>query len=99
MRAAAAELQFEVAARLRDEVSELKKELRQMREAGGCCLTAGRPGLRRGARTFAVLQDRHKSPLVRPEPWRQCIGFSKGRAYGAAMAAHPRRPRGIERRE
>ena len=31
---AAAELQFEVAARLRDEVSELKKELRQMREAG-----------------------------------------------------------------
>ncbi|MFE2601187.1 excinuclease ABC subunit UvrB [Streptomyces sp. NPDC059396] len=34
MRAAAAELQFEVAARLRDEVSELKKELRQMREAG-----------------------------------------------------------------
>ncbi|WP_165985593.1 excinuclease ABC subunit UvrB [Streptomyces sp. YIM 98790] len=34
MRAAAAELQFEVAARLRDEVSELKKELRHMREAG-----------------------------------------------------------------
>ena len=34
MRSAAAELQFEVAARLRDEVSELKKELRQMREAG-----------------------------------------------------------------
>ncbi|WP_432093893.1 excinuclease ABC subunit UvrB [Streptomyces sp. bgisy100] len=34
MRAAAAELQFEVAARLRDEVKELKKELRQMREAG-----------------------------------------------------------------
>ncbi|MFI2639555.1 excinuclease ABC subunit UvrB [Streptomyces sp. NPDC018610] len=34
MRAAAAELQFEVAARLRDEVSEMKKELRQMREAG-----------------------------------------------------------------
>ncbi|GAA1919042.1 excinuclease ABC subunit UvrB [Streptomyces sodiiphilus] len=34
MRAAAAELQFEVAARLRDEVHELKKELRQMREAG-----------------------------------------------------------------
>ncbi|MBU7599650.1 excinuclease ABC subunit UvrB [Streptomyces sp. P38-E01] len=34
MRAAAADLQFEVAARLRDEVSELKKELRQMREAG-----------------------------------------------------------------
>ncbi|WP_267241330.1 excinuclease ABC subunit UvrB [Streptomyces sp. PR69] len=34
MRAAAAELQFEVAARLRDEVSELKKELRQMKEAG-----------------------------------------------------------------
>ncbi len=26
--------QFEVAARLRDEVGELKKELRQMREAG-----------------------------------------------------------------
>ncbi|NUL05626.1 UvrB/UvrC motif-containing protein [Streptomyces lunaelactis] len=34
MRAAAADLQFEVAARLRDEVSELKKELRQMKEAG-----------------------------------------------------------------
>ncbi|MEE1930542.1 excinuclease ABC subunit UvrB [Streptomyces sp. TRM 70351] len=34
MRTAAAELQFEVAARLRDEVGELKKELRQMREAG-----------------------------------------------------------------
>jgi len=33
MRTAAAELQFEVAARLRDEVSELKKELRQMMEA------------------------------------------------------------------
>ncbi len=33
MRAAAAELQFEVAARLRDEISELKKELRQMIEA------------------------------------------------------------------
>ncbi|RSS79126.1 excinuclease ABC subunit UvrB [Streptomyces sp. WAC06614] len=34
MRAAAADLQFEVAARIRDEVSELKKELRQMKEAG-----------------------------------------------------------------
>src|SRR5699024_9214139 len=34
MHAPAAELQFEVAARLRDEVSELKKELRQMVEAG-----------------------------------------------------------------
>ena len=33
MKGAAAELQFEVAARLRDEVSELKKELRQMMEA------------------------------------------------------------------
>ncbi len=33
MKAAAAELQFEVAARLRDEISELKKELRQMIEA------------------------------------------------------------------
>jgi excinuclease ABC subunit B len=33
MRAAAAELQFEVAARLRDEVNDLKKELRQMMEA------------------------------------------------------------------
>ncbi len=33
MRAAAGELQFEVAARLRDEVNELKKELRQMMEA------------------------------------------------------------------
>ncbi len=33
MKSAAAELQFEVAARLRDEISELKKELRQMMEA------------------------------------------------------------------
>jgi excinuclease ABC subunit B len=33
MKTAAAELQFEVAARLRDEISELKKELRQMVEA------------------------------------------------------------------
>ncbi len=34
MKHAAAELQFEVAARLRDEISDLKKELRQMIEAG-----------------------------------------------------------------
>ncbi|MCD5344583.1 excinuclease ABC subunit B [Arthrobacter sp. AK04] len=34
MHGAAAELQFEVAARIRDEVSELKKELRQMQAAG-----------------------------------------------------------------
>jgi excinuclease ABC subunit B len=34
MKAAAAELQFEVAARLRDEIRDLKKELRQMVEAG-----------------------------------------------------------------
>jgi excinuclease ABC subunit B len=34
MHAAAAELQFELAARLRDELSELKKELRQMVNAG-----------------------------------------------------------------
>jgi excinuclease ABC subunit B len=34
MHAAAAELQFELAARLRDEVSELKKELRGMHDAG-----------------------------------------------------------------
>ncbi|PYC73991.1 excinuclease ABC subunit B [Streptomyces tateyamensis] len=34
MHTAAASLQFELAARLRDEVKELKKELRQMREAG-----------------------------------------------------------------
>ena len=34
MRGAAAELQFELAARLRDEIGELKKELRQMMEAG-----------------------------------------------------------------
>lgn len=34
MHAAAAELKFEVAARLRDEIGELKKELRQMMEAG-----------------------------------------------------------------
>jgi excinuclease ABC subunit B len=35
MHAAAIELQFELAARLRDEISELKKELRGMRAAGG----------------------------------------------------------------
>ena len=34
MRSAAAELQFELAARYRDEIRELKKELRQMTEAG-----------------------------------------------------------------
>ena len=34
MHGAAAELQFEVAARIRDEVAELKKELRQMQAAG-----------------------------------------------------------------
>ncbi len=34
MHQAAADLQFEVAARLRDEVKELKRELRDMREAG-----------------------------------------------------------------
>ncbi|HYO32371.1 MAG TPA: excinuclease ABC subunit UvrB [Nocardioidaceae bacterium] len=34
MHVAAAELQFEVAARVRDEIAELKKELRQMVEAG-----------------------------------------------------------------
>jgi excinuclease ABC subunit B len=33
MHAAAAELQFELAARLRDEISELKEELRAMIEA------------------------------------------------------------------
>ena len=33
MHAAAADLQFELAARLRDEISDLKKELRQMVEA------------------------------------------------------------------
>jgi excinuclease ABC subunit B len=34
MHSAAAELQFELAARLRDELAELKRELRGMREAG-----------------------------------------------------------------
>ncbi|WP_169252334.1 excinuclease ABC subunit UvrB [Brevibacterium sp. 'Marine'] len=34
MHSAAAELQFELAARLRDELSDLKQELRQMKEAG-----------------------------------------------------------------
>ena len=33
MKGAAAELQFELAARLRDEISDLRKELRQMVEA------------------------------------------------------------------
>ncbi|MGB3593900.1 MAG: UvrB/UvrC motif-containing protein, partial [Ornithinimicrobium sp.] len=35
MHQAATDLRFELAARLRDEVSDLKKELRQMREATG----------------------------------------------------------------
>ena len=34
MKAAAAELQFELAARIRDEMVELKRELRQMEQAG-----------------------------------------------------------------
>jgi excinuclease ABC subunit B len=34
MHNAAAELQFELAARLRDEIQDLKRELRQMVEAG-----------------------------------------------------------------
>jgi excinuclease ABC subunit B len=34
MRNAASELQFELAARLRDEIKELKRELRAMEEAG-----------------------------------------------------------------
>jgi excinuclease ABC subunit B len=34
MRNAASELQFEVAARVRDEIKILKKELRMMEEAG-----------------------------------------------------------------
>jgi len=34
MHQAAADLQFELAARLRDEVKELKRELRDMKEAG-----------------------------------------------------------------
>jgi excinuclease ABC subunit B len=34
MRGAAEQLQFELAARLRDEIRELKKELRGMDEAG-----------------------------------------------------------------
>ena len=35
MHAAAGELQFELAARLRDEIGDLKKELRAMRAATG----------------------------------------------------------------
>ncbi len=34
MREAAKELKFELAARIRDEISELKKELRQIESAG-----------------------------------------------------------------
>jgi excinuclease ABC subunit B len=34
MHQAAADLQFELAARLRDEIKELKRELREMKEAG-----------------------------------------------------------------
>jgi excinuclease ABC subunit B len=34
MHAAAGELQFELAGRLRDEIGDLKKELRQMQTAG-----------------------------------------------------------------
>ena len=35
MREAARELRFEYAARLRDEISELKRELKEMAEAAG----------------------------------------------------------------
>ena len=53
MHAAAEELQFEVAARMRDEISELKKELRQMVEAGRArCTTDGLP-----RRVAGVLPD------------------------------------------
>jgi len=41
MKSAAAELHFELAARLRDEIKDLKKELRDMRAAGST--SAGRP--------------------------------------------------------
>ena len=34
MRNAAAELKFELAGRLRDEIADLKKELRRMKDAG-----------------------------------------------------------------
>jgi excinuclease ABC subunit B len=34
MKGAASELQFELAARIRDEISELKRELRQIESAG-----------------------------------------------------------------
>lgn len=34
MRASAAELNFELAARIRDEIAELKRELRQFEQAG-----------------------------------------------------------------
>jgi excinuclease ABC subunit B len=34
MKLAASELQFELAARIRDEISELKRELRQIESAG-----------------------------------------------------------------
>ena len=43
--AAARELQFEVAARLRDELSELKKELRQLDAAHACGMVRGRARL------------------------------------------------------
>ena len=46
MHAAAAELQFEAAARLRDEIKELKRELRGM-EAAGRLIRAARPLLAR----------------------------------------------------
>ena len=44
MHAAAADLQFEVAARLRDEISDLKKELRQMVEASSRWARPSYPG-------------------------------------------------------
>jgi excinuclease UvrABC nuclease subunit len=43
MHTAAAELHFELAARLRDEVSELKKELRGMRAAERADACSGEP--------------------------------------------------------
>ncbi|MEU3535482.1 UvrB/UvrC motif-containing protein, partial [Streptomyces murinus] len=62
---AAAELQFEIAARLRDEVSEMKKELRQMREAGA---TAGPRGVRGPIRSPRGLRVR-MDPMVLTYGW------------------------------
>ena len=69
MHQAAADLQFEPAARLRDEVSDLKKELRGMREAGTAFLT-------RAFRAFGSLGP--DNAVARITRFERCPGGSTG---------------------